>query len=91
MRLADIAAIAALAHAKGAKVVVDNTYCSPYLQQPLVLGADVSVHSMTKYLSGHGDLTAGAIFADAELAQRVRLYGLKDMTGAVMSATTPTW
>jgi methionine-gamma-lyase len=76
-----------LAHAQGAKVVVDNTYCTPYLQQPLLLGADVSVHSMTKYLGGHGDLTAGAaIFADAELAQHVRLYGLKDMTGAVMSA-----
>lgn len=87
MRLADIAAISALAHAHGAKVVVDNTYCSPYLQQPLVLGADVSVHSMTKYLSGHGDVTAGAaVFADAGLAQHVRLYGLKDMTGAVMSA-----
>ena len=68
-------------------VVVDNTYCTPYLQQPLLLGADVVVHSMTKYLSGHGDLTAGcAVFADAELAQQVRLYGLKDMTGAVMSA-----
>ncbi len=87
MRLVDIAAVSALAHARGAKVVVDNTYCTPYLQQPLLLGADVSVHSMTKYLGGHGDLTAGAaIFADAELAQRVRLYGLKDMTGAVMSA-----
>ena len=87
MRLVDIAAVSALAHASGAKVVVDNTYCTPYLQQPLLLGADVSVHSMTKYLGGHGDLTAGAaIFADAELAQRVRLYGLKDMTGAVMSA-----
>ncbi len=87
MRLADIAAISVLAHAHGAKVVVDNTYCSPYLQQPLVLGADVSVHSMTKYLSGHGDVTAGAaVFADAGLAQHVRLYGLKDMTGAVMSA-----
>ena len=68
-RLVDIAAVSALAHAQGAKVVVDNTYCTPYLQQPLLLGADVSVHSMTKYLSGHGDLTAGAaIFAGAELA-----------------------
>jgi methionine-gamma-lyase len=87
MRLVDIEAVAAIAHQGGAKVVVDNTYCTPYLQQPLLLGADVSVHSMTKYLGGHGDLTAGAaIFADAELAKRVRLYGLKDMTGAVMSA-----
>ncbi|NDP38945.1 MAG: methionine gamma-lyase [Rhodoferax sp.] len=87
MRLVDIDAVARIAHQGGAKVVVDNTYCTPYLQQPLLLGADVSVHSMTKYLGGHGDLTAGAaIFADAELALRVRLYGLKDMTGAVMSA-----
>jgi methionine-gamma-lyase len=87
MRLVDIEAVSFIAHRGGAKVVVDNTYCTPYLQQPLLLGADVSVHSMTKYLGGHGDLTAGAaIFADAELAQRVRLYGLKDMTGAVMSA-----
>ena len=87
MRLVDIAAVSALAHSQGAKVVVDNTCCTPYLQQPLLLGADVSVHSMTKYLGGHGDLTAGAaVFADAELAQRVRLYGFKDMTGAVMSA-----
>jgi methionine-gamma-lyase len=80
MRLVDIAAVSAIAHAGGAKVVVDNTYCTPYLQQPLLLGADASVHSMTKYLAG------AAIFADAELALRVRLFGLKDMTGAVMSA-----
>jgi methionine-gamma-lyase len=87
MRMVDIAAVSAIAHAGGAKVVVDNTYCTPYLQQPLLLGADASVHSMTKSLSGHGDLTAGAaIFVDAELALRVRLFGLKDMTGAVMSA-----
>ena len=87
MRLVDIAAVADIAHKGGAKLVVDNTYCTPYLQQPLLLGADVSVHSMTKYLGGHGDLTAGAaVFADAELAKHVRLVGLKDMTGAVMSA-----
>jgi methionine-gamma-lyase len=87
MRLVDIAAVSAVAHQGGARVVVDNTYCTPYLQQPLLLGADVVLHSMTKYLGGHGDLTAGAaIFADADLAKHVRLFGLKDMTGAVMSA-----
>ena len=89
MRRVDIAAVSAIAHQGGARavVVVDNNYCTAYLQQPLLLGADVSVHSMTKYLGGHGDLTAGAaIFADADLALRVRLFGLKDMTGAVMSA-----
>lgn len=87
MRLVDIEAVAKLAHAGGAKLIVDNTYCTPYLQQPLLLGADVVVHSMTKYLGGHGDLTAGAaVFADADLAKQVRLVGLKDMTGAVMSA-----
>jgi methionine-gamma-lyase len=87
MRLVDIEAVSILAHHHGAKLVVDNTYCTPYLQLPLTLGADVVVHSATKYLGGHGDLTAGAaVFATAELATRVRLVGLKDMTGAVMSA-----
>ncbi|OQW88081.1 MAG: methionine gamma-lyase [Rhodoferax ferrireducens] len=87
MRLIDIAAVSNIAHQAGVKVVVDNTYCTPYLQRPLKLGADVSVHSVTKYLGGHGDLMAGAaIFADPELALRVRVFGLKDMTGAVMSS-----
>jgi methionine-gamma-lyase len=87
MRLVDIEAISSIARRNSTQVVVDNTYCTPYLQQPLSLGADVCLHSMTKYLGGHGDLTAGAaIFADAQLARHVRLYGLKDMTGAVMSA-----
>lgn len=87
MRLVDISAVCALARQHDAKVVVDNTYCTPYLQLPLKMGADVVVHSATKYLGGHGDLTAGvAVFADAEIAMTVRLYGLKDMTGAVMSA-----
>jgi methionine-gamma-lyase len=86
MRLVDIAAVATVAHRAGALVVVDNTYCSPYLQQPLALGADVVVHSATKYISGHGDVTAGiAVAASAELAERIRLQGLKDMTGAVLS------
>ena len=86
MRLVDIQAVAAAAHGVGALVVVDNTYCTPYLQQPLALGADVAVHSATKYISGHGDVTAGiAVAADAELGDRIRLQGLKDMTGAVLS------
>lgn len=85
MRLVDIAAVSAVAHRRGALVVVDNTYCSPYLQRPIALGADVVVHSATKYLGGHGDLTAGLVATSAELAERIRLVGLKDMTGAVMS------
>lgn len=85
MRVVDIAAVAAAARAAGALVVVDNTYCSPYLQQPLVLGADVVVHSATKYLGGHGDLTAGVVVTRHDVAQRIRMQGLKDLTGAVMS------
>ena len=85
MRLVDIAATARVAHAGGALVVVDNTYCSPYLQRPIEHGADIVVHSATKYLGGHGDLTAGLVATTAELAQRIRLEGLKDLTGAVMS------
>lgn len=86
MRVTDIAAVAALAKHAGALVVVDNTYCTPYLQRPLSLGADIVVHSATKYISGHGDVTAGLmVAASAELAQRVRLQGLKDLTGAALS------
>lgn len=86
MRVTDIAAVASLAKRAGALVVVDNTYCTPYLQQPLGLGADVVVHSATKYISGHGDVTAGlAVTASADIAQRIRLQGLKDMTGAALS------
>jgi methionine-gamma-lyase len=86
MRLVDIAAIAAIARRHDAKVVVDNTYCTPYLQRPIELGADYVVHSATKYLGGHGDLIAGAIVGPRESLDQVRFYGLKDMTGAVLSA-----
>jgi methionine-gamma-lyase len=86
MRLVDIEAVSRVARRRGALVAVDNTYCSPYLQRPLELGADIVLHSATKYLGGHGDLTAGAaVFRDAALAQQVRLQGLKDLTGAVLS------
>ncbi|GGX51478.1 methionine gamma-lyase [Undibacterium squillarum] len=86
MRMVDIPAVCALATQYGAKTVVDNTYCTPYLQRPLTMGADVVLHSATKYLGGHGDLIAGvAVFKDPELALNVRVYGLKDMTGAALS------
>ncbi len=86
MRLVDIGAISAIARRHGAKTVVDNTYCTPYLQRPLELGADFVLHSATKYLGGHGDLLAGAIVGPKETLDRVRFYGLKDMTGAVLSS-----
>jgi len=85
MSLVDITAVAELAHRHDARVVIDNTYCTPYLQRPLELGADVVVHSATKYLSGHGDVTAGVAVASQELIEQIRLFGLKDMTGAVLS------
>ena len=85
MRLVDIAAVAEMAHARDVLVMVDNTYCTPLLQQPLGLGADLVVHSATKYLGGHGDLLAGAVVGAQELIDRMRFFGLKDMTGAVLS------
>jgi methionine-gamma-lyase len=63
MKLTDIAACAEIAHAAGALLVVDNTFASPVLQQPLALGADIVVHSLTKYLNGHTDVVGGAIVA----------------------------
>ena len=87
LKIVDIAEIAKIAHKKApnAKVIVDNTFATPYLQRPLELGADVVVHSATKYLNGHGDVIAGAVISDAEFIGRVRSFGIKDMTGAVMS------
>lgn len=85
MHMADIAGVAKIARKHGATVVVDNTYCTPYLQRPLELGADLVVHSATKYLSGHGDITAGIVVGSQALVDRIRLQGLKDMTGAVLS------
>ena len=63
LNIADIAAIAEVAHAAGALLVVDNTFASPYLQQPLAFGADIVVHSTTKYLGGHSDVIGGALVA----------------------------
>ncbi|HEY5229615.1 MAG TPA: cystathionine gamma-synthase [Galbitalea sp.] len=72
MKISDIAALAEIGHGAGALVVVDNTFASPYLQQPLALGADVVVHSTTKYLGGHSDVLGGALIVnEAELAEKV--------------------
>lgn len=72
MKISDIAALAAIGHETGAIVVVDNTFASPYLQQPLSLGADVVVHSTTKYLGGHSDVLGGAVIVNSqELADKV--------------------
>ena len=86
LKIADIAAVAEIAHAynPAIKVVCDNTFASPALQNPLTLGADVVVHSATKYLNGHGDVIAGFVVGKADFIGEVRMFGLKDMTGAVM-------
>ncbi len=84
MKIADIALLAELGHAAGALVVVDNTFASPYLQQPLSLGADAVVYSTTKYLGGHSDVVGGAVvLADEELAERVAF--LQFGAGAISS------
>ena len=85
MRLVDIQAISDIAHASDAYVVVDNTYATPYLTRPIEHGADIVVHSATKYLGGHGDVVAGLLVGSEELVTEIRLYGMKDMTGAVMA------
>ena len=80
--IADIAALAAVAHDRGALLAVDNTFASPYLQQPLGLGADVVVHSTTKYLGGHSDVVGGALVVrDAGLGDELAFH--QNAMGAV--------
>jgi len=75
LNIADIAALARVAHDAGALLVVDNTFASPYLQQPLTLGADVVVHSTTKYCGGHSDVIGGALVVrDLELAEQIAFH-----------------
>ena len=88
MRLVDIEAVAKIAKAHGILTIVDNTYSTPYLTRPIELGADLVVHSATKYLGGHGDLIAGLVAGPADLLMEIRVEGLKDMTGAVMAPLT---
>lgn len=80
--ITDIAVVAEVAHAAGAKLVVDNTFASPYLQQPLALGADVVVHSLTKYMGGHSDVVGGALVtADEALGEELAYH--QNAMGAV--------
>ncbi|MDH3540510.1 MAG: cystathionine gamma-synthase [Acidimicrobiia bacterium] len=75
LRVADIAAIAEIAHQGNARLVVDNTFATSYLQQPLALGADVSLYSTTKYVGGHSDVVGGALVtADGDLLERLRFF-----------------
>jgi len=86
MLISDIEAISKIAHeTEGCMVIVDNTYSTPYIQRPLDLGADVVVHSATKYLNGHGDVIAGFAAGSRNFINQVRLVGIKDMTGSVLS------
>jgi cystathionine gamma-synthase len=75
LAIADVTALAEIAHAAGARLVVDNTFASPYLQQPLALGTDAVVHSTTKYLGGHSDVVGGALVtSDAELGEELAFH-----------------
>ncbi len=74
LQILDIAAIAAVSHTHGAKLAVDNTFASPYLQQPLRLGADLVVHSTTKYLGGHSDVVGGAVVGSNSLLDPIKFY-----------------
>ena len=86
LKLIDIKKVSEIAHEnKGCTVVVDNTFSTPYIQRPLELGADVVVHSATKFLNGHGDVIAGFVAGTKDYISQVRLFGIKDMTGACLS------
>ncbi|HEY0583454.1 MAG TPA: cystathionine gamma-synthase [Chloroflexota bacterium] len=80
--IADIAALAGVAHDAGARLVVDNTFATPYLQTPLALGADIVVHSTTKYLGGHSDVVGGAVVTNED-ELRDQLFYLRNAAGAV--------
>jgi cystathionine gamma-synthase/methionine-gamma-lyase len=82
LKVADIPALAVLAHRHGASLLVDNTFASPYLLNPVVHGADFVIHSATKYLSGHGDVLAGVVATSKE--NKAKLYELNKLVGGVL-------
>lgn len=86
MRILDIERLSSIVHGHSlALFAVDSTYATPFLQQPAALGADVVLHSLTKYINGHGDVVGGALLGPAELLDDIRMQGLKEITGACMS------
>ena len=87
LKIVDMKKVADIAHnyKKEIYVVIDNTFSTPYLQRPVEFGCDVIVHSATKYLNGHGDVVGGFACGTQEFMTNVRIFGLKDMTGAVQS------
>lgn len=88
MKIVDIKAVAEIAHTNSnTVVVVDNTFATPFCQKPLTLGCDIVVHSVTKYLNGHGDVIAGVVIGKKDMMDQIRLVGVKDMTGAVLGPT----
>lgn len=84
LKICDIEKVAEIAHSNGARLIVDNTFASPYLCQPLTFGADFSVHSATKYLSGHADATGGIVISGEEY-DFATLNGIKKLVGGVLS------
>lgn len=87
LKIIDLEAVATIAHNenKDIKVVVDNTFATPYLQRPIELGCDIVLHSATKYLNGHGDVIAGVVAGTKKDIDEIRLVGIKDLTGSVLS------
>ena len=83
LEVLDIAAWSAIARRRGVPLAVDNTFCTPYLQNPLDLGADVVVHSATKYLGGHGDTVAGLVVGTRAFCDRTRAEFLRDLGGVI--------
>nr|WP_209122458.1 methionine gamma-lyase [Alkalihalobacillus sp. BA299] len=83
MKLVDLQLVSKIGNEVGTKVVVDNTFATPYLQQPLFFGADIVVHSATKYISGHGDVVAGLLVGSQEFVNEVRMTTQKDIGGII--------
>lgn len=85
MRVTDIAAVAEIAHKGGARVIVDNTFTPPPICRPATLGADITLHSVTKYLNGHGDVIAGVVCGRADDIKTIKSRAVGKITGAAMA------